>query len=140
MKSASNTLPEEPLNDVTAGIDWARDDHAVSIVDGRGREIARTMVEHTAAGLRDLVTFLNHHGVGEVAIERPDGPVIDTLLDAALTVVVISPNQVKNLRSRYGSAGNKDDRFDAYVLADVLRTDRARLRPLTRDSEQTITA
>jgi hypothetical protein len=42
---------------------------------------------------------------------------------------VISPNQLKNLRSRYGSAGNKDDRFDAYVLADTLRTDRARLRP-----------
>ena len=52
---------------------------------------------------------------------------------------VIAPNQVKNLRSRYGSAGNKDDGFDAYVLADVLRTDRARLRPLTRDSEATIT-
>jgi len=138
VKSASNTLPEEPLNDVTAGIDWARDDHAVSIVDGRGREIARTMVEHTAAGLRDLVTFLNHHGVGEVAIERPDGPVIDTLLDAALTVVVISPNQVKNLRSRYGSAGNKDDRFDAYVLADTLRTDRARLRRLEPDTTDTI--
>ena len=45
-------------------------------------------------------------------------------------MVVISPNQVKNLRSRYGSAGNKDDRFDAFVLADTLRTDRARLRPL----------
>jgi hypothetical protein len=35
-------------------------------------------------------------------------------------VVVISPNQIKNLRGRYGSAGNKDDRFDAYVLADTL--------------------
>jgi transposase len=52
-------------------------------------------------------------------------------------VVVISPNQVKNLRGRYGSAGNKDDRFDAYVLADVVRTDRARLRPLVRDSGAT---
>ena len=48
---------------------------------------------------------------------------------------MIAPNQLKNLRSRYGSAGNKDDRFDAYVLADTLRTDRAGLRPLTRDSE-----
>ena len=67
-------------------------------------------------------------GVGEVAIERPDGPVVDTLLAAGITVVVISPNQVKNLRGRYGSAGNKDDRFDAFVLADTLRTDRARLR------------
>ena len=56
-----------------------------------------------------------------------------------MTVVVITPRQVKNLRSRYGSAGNKDDRFDAYVLADVLRTDRARLRPLIPDSPATAT-
>lgn len=138
MKSASNTLPEEPLNDVTAGIDWARDDHAVCIVDGRGRQIARTMVEHTAAGLRDLIGLLTVHGVAEVAIERPDGPVVDTLLGAGVTVVVISPNQVKNLRGRYGSAGNKDDRFDAFVLADTLRTDRARLRPLEPDTPDTI--
>jgi len=146
VKSATNTpssecplvLPEFPPNDVTSGIDWARDDHAACIVDGRGRKIATTMVEHTAAGLRDLVAFLGRHGVGEVAIERPDGPVVDTLLAAGLVVVVISPNQVKNLRSRYGSAGNKDDRFDAYVLADTLRTDRARLRPLVPDTEATI--
>jgi transposase len=63
--------------------------------------------------------------------------VIDTLLETGVTVVVISPNQLKNLRSRYGSAGNKDDRFDAYVLADTLRTDRARLRPLHPDSPAT---
>lgn len=126
MQSAtSTTLPETPLNDVTAGIDWAVDDHAACIVDGRGREIARVMVEHTTTGLRDLVIFLAKHGVDEVAIERPDGPIIDVLLEAELTVVVISPNQVKNLRGRYGSAGNKDDRFDAFVLADTLRTDRA---------------
>jgi len=136
--TANNTLPEFPLNDVTAGIDWARDDHAGCIVDGRGRKVATTMVEHTIGGLRDLVTFLGRHGVGEVAIERPDGPVVDTLLAAGLTVVVISPNQVKNLRGRYGSAGNKDDRFDAYVLADTLRTDRARLRPLIPDTEATV--
>ena len=52
-------------------------------------------------------------------------------------MLVIPPAQVKNLRGRYGSAGNKDDRFDAYVLADVVRTDRRRLRPLERDTEQT---
>jgi transposase len=138
MKSASNTLPDQARNDVTAGIDWARDDHAVAIVDGRGREIDRTTVEHTAAGLRDLVAFLHRHGASEVAIERPDGPVIDTLLAADLTVVVISPNQVKNLRSRYGSAGNKDDRFDAFVLADTLRTDRPRLRILQPDTPDTV--
>jgi transposase len=51
---------------------------------------------------------------------------------------VISPNQVHNLRGRYGSAGNKDDRFDAFVLADTLRTDRARLRPLIPDTAATV--
>jgi transposase len=138
LKSARNTLPEEPAGGVTGGIDWARDDHAVSIVDARGREIGRCTVEHSAAGLRELVDVLARAGAGEVAIERPDGPVIDALLGAGVTVVVISPNQVKNLRGRYGSAGSKDDRFDALVLADTLRTDRARLAPLTPDSPATV--
>ncbi|MFD9670270.1 IS110 family transposase, partial [Rhodococcus sp. NPDC059968] len=138
MKSARNTLPDEPPNALTCGIDWARDDHAVSVVDARGREVHRCTVEHSAAGLRELLTVLARTGVCEVAIERPDGPVIDTLLGAGITVVVISPNQVKNLRGRYGSAGNKDDRFDAFVLADTLRTDRARLAPLTPDHPATV--
>jgi transposase len=144
VKSASSTptdatvLPEEPPGGVTASVDWARDDHAVSVVDDRGRELDRCTVAHTAAGLRELVAFLRGHGAVEVAIERPDGPVVDALLGDGLTVVVISPNQVKNLRGRYGSAGNKDDRFDAYVLADTLRTDRARLRPLVPDTDATV--
>ncbi|MQA08989.1 MAG: transposase [Pseudonocardiaceae bacterium] len=149
MKSASNTpnvasprtaavLPDEPPGGVTAGLDWARDDHAVAVVDERGRERVRHRVEHSAAGLRELIETVRGAGCGEVAIERPDGPVVDALFAAGLTVVVISPNQVKNLRGRYGSAGNKDDRFDAYVLADTLRTDRARLRPLVPDTAQTI--
>lgn len=138
MKSARNTLPTEPANGLTCGIDWARDDHAVSIVDCQGREVARKTISHNAAGLRDLLTTLERTGAREVAIERPDGPVVQALLEAEITVVVISPNQVKNLRGRYGSAGNKDDRFDAFVLADTLRTDRARLHPLTPDSPATV--
>lgn len=138
MKSAQNTLPTEPANGLTCGIDWARDDHAVSIVDSKGREITRKTIHHSAAGLRDLLTTLDRAGAREVAIERPDGPVVQTLLEAGITVVVISPNQLKNLRGRYGSAGNKDDRFDAFVLADTLRTDRTRLHPLMPDSPDTV--
>jgi transposase len=78
-------------------------------------------------------------GVEDVGIERPDGSIVDALLEHAFTVFVIAPSQVKNLRSRYGSAGNKDDRFDAYVLADAARTDRHRLTALTPDSPQTVT-
>lgn len=138
MQYAPVMLAAEPANGLTCGIDWACADHAVSIVDRRGCEVHRSTVEHNAAGLRELVALLARTGASEVAIERPDGPVVDTLLGAGVTVVVISPNQVKNLRSRYGSAGNKDDRFDAFVLADTLRTDRTRLRPLVPDSAATL--
>ena len=99
--------------------------------------VDRFTVEHTTGGLTTLIRRLARLGCAEVAIERPDGPVIDALLAAQLTVVVISPNQVKNPRSPCGSAGNKDDRFDAYMLADTLRTDRARLRVLSPDSPAT---
>ena len=130
---------QEPSSAPTAGIDWASSEHAVAVVDTHGGRLERFTVAHTAPGLRSLVARLRRAGVEEIAIERPDGPVVDALLEAGLGVVVIAPNQLKNLRGRYGSAGNKDDAFDAYVLADVLRTDRARLQPLTRDSEATVT-
>jgi transposase len=136
--ASKNPLPATEAGHRTAGVDWARDDHAVAVVDASGQVVERFTVVHTAAGLRDLVRRLAKLGAGEVAIERPDGPVVEALLEAGLTVVVISPNQLKNLRSRYGSAGNKDDRFDAFVLADTLRTDRARLRPLVPDSPATV--
>ena len=138
MKYARTGLATEPANGLTCGIDWARDDHAVSIIDSRGNEIHRSIIEHNAAGLRTLVSVLARLKVKEVAIERPDGPVVDALLDAGSTVVVVSPNQLKNLRGRYGSAGNKDDRFDAFVLADTLRTDRVRLQPLVPDAPATV--
>jgi len=123
---------------VTGGVDWAKDDHAVCVVGDHAEVIDRFGVAHDAAGLRTLVRRLVKAGVEQVGIERPDGPVVEALLQAELTVFVIPPGQLKNLRSRYGSAGNKDDRFDAYVLADVVRTDRRRLRPLVRDSAATL--
>ena len=133
-----NTFPALGAAHRTAGVDWARDDHAVAVVDASGQVVERFPVAHTAAGIRDLVHRLAKIGAHEVAIERPDGRVVDALLEAGLTVVVISPSQLKHLRSRYGSAGNKDDRFEAFVLADTLRTDRVRLHPLVPDSPATV--
>jgi transposase len=118
-------------------VDWAQADHAVAIVDHEGEQTGRFPVAHDAPGLRTLVRKLLAAGVAEVGIERPDGPVVDALRAAGMTVFVIPPGQLKNLRGRYGSAGNKDDRFDAYVLADVVRTDRRRLRPLLADAPAT---
>jgi transposase len=122
---------------VTAGVDWAKDDHAVCVVGGQGEALERFTVRHDAAGLRQMAARLLRAGALQVGIERSDGPAVDALLRAGLTVFVIPPGQVKNLRGRYRSVGSKDDRFDAYVLGDVVRTDIRRLRPMERDSEQT---
>jgi transposase len=122
-----------------AGVDWASRAHAVCIVDGHGAVTERFEVEHSGPGLRSLGRRLAKAGVGRVAIERPDGPVIDALFAADLEVVVIASRHVKALRTRYGTAGNKDDRADAYLLADVLRTDGHRLRPLRPDAPETVT-
>lgn len=119
-----------------AGIDWAKARHAVCVVDERGRAVARFEVEHTDTGLRALVRRLT--GVEGAAIERPDGPVVEALLEAGITVFVIASRQVKALRVRHGLAGNKDDRADAYVLAEALRTDGQRLRPLRPDAPETV--
>ena len=133
-----SVTPMDASARVCAGVDWAKDDHAVCIIDVDGEVLDRFMVDHTAAGLKRLIARLLKAGVVEVGIERGDGPVVEALLAAELVVLVIAPNQLKNLRSRYGSAGNKDDRHDAYVLADVIRTDRRRLTPLTRSTPATI--
>jgi transposase len=119
----------------TGGIDWATDTNELCIVEPTGTVMHRSNTTMDAAGIRKLIGQLS---VARVAIERPDGPVVEAVLATAIEVVVITPRQVKNLRSRYGSAGNKDDRFDAFVLADTLRTDPGRLVALEPDTPQTL--
>lgn len=121
------------------GVDWATDAHAIAVVDEAGRLVDEFDIEHTAADLAELCRRLDKHGVRRVAIERPDGPVVDALLAARLEVVVVASRSVKALRERYGTAGNKSDRNDAYVLADCLRTDGHRWRSLEPDSPTTVT-
>jgi transposase len=135
--SLTESITPMPAPRATAGIDWAKDDYAMCVVDADGQVVARATLAYTTTGLSRLITLLTGHGADGVGIERPDGPLVDALLAAGQTIYVIPPSQVKALRRRYGSAGNKDDRFDAYVLADTIRTDRRRLTPLLLDSQPT---
>jgi transposase len=123
---------------VSVGLDWATNDHHVNLLDTDGEPVQRFAIPDTKAGISRLLKTLSGYTVIGVGIERPDGPVVDALLQAGITVYVIPPAHVKALRQRYGSAGNKDDRFDAYVLADTVRTDHRRLTPFERDSDATI--
>lgn len=121
------------------GVDWATDAHAVCVVDAQGTIVDEFDVANTAEGLADLCRRVHQAGARRVAIERPDGPVVDALLAADLEVVVVASRSVKALRERYGTAGNKSDRSDAYVLADCLRTDGHRWASLEPDRPETVT-
>jgi transposase len=120
-----------------AGIDWASEDHAVCVVDEHGRPRARRTVRHDERGLRALIELLREHDVERIALERPDGLLVDRLIDAGLQVMAIHPNQVKAARARYSAAGGKSDRFDAFVLAELARTDAHRFRTLHAHSDAT---
>ena len=120
-----------------AGVDWSWDRQAVCVIDDEGVVLDRFEVQQRARALAGMTQRLHRWGVRRVAIERPDGPVVEVLLGAGLEVVVISPRQVRAFRLRHGTAGNKDDRFDAYVLADALRTDGHRIASLVPDRDDT---
>jgi transposase len=121
-----------------AGIDWSWQHHAVCVIDDQGRRVEEVTVAHDRPGLAKITSLLRRHRVHRVGIERGDGPVVEHLMRDGFEVVVISARQVKSLRVRYGAAGNKDDRFDAFVLADALRTDAGRWVVVQPDSAETL--
>ncbi len=120
----------------TAGIDWASEAHEVCISD-EGRVAERLSALHDERGIAALAERLTRLGVCRVAIERPDGILVERLLAAGLEVIAIHPNQVKAARARFAVAHGKSDRFDAYVLAELARTDAHRFRALVPDREET---
>ena len=120
-----------------AGIDWASRTHAVCVLESDGAIRARFEVPNTGRSFTGLIRRLVNLGVAGVAIERPDGPLVQAMIDAGLEVFVIAPRMLKALRQRYSATGAKSDPGDAYVLADVARTDRHRLRPMRPDSPET---
>jgi len=119
-----------------AGLDWASRTHAVCVIDEHGSVLERLDVAHDAAGLAELKRRLERWHRPSVAIERPCGLVVDTLLEAGFVVVPIHPNAVKATRPRYRSHGAKSDACDAYLLADLLRTDGHRFKALTPQGDE----
>ena len=57
---------------------------------------------------------------------------------AGIVVLAIHPNQVKAARERYRAAAGKNDRFDAFVLCELARTDRHRFPVLAPSGDETL--
>jgi transposase len=118
------------------GIDWASQEHVVSLLDGGGRKIGERKVAHSGAGVAEMIAWLLKESGGEpgeihVAIETPHGPIVEALLERGFNVYSINPKQLDRFRDRFTVAGAKDDSLDADVLGDSLRTDMRLFRKLS---------
>ena len=119
-----------------AGLDWAVHTHAVCVIDTTGAVRDRFEITHDREGLAELMRRLARFGSSvRIAIERPSGLIVDALVEAGHHVFPIHPNAVKASRPRYRSHGAKSDASDAYLLADLLRTDGHRWRQLSPQSD-----
>jgi len=116
---------------VFAGIDWGGEHHQLCVVDGSGQRQANLRVTHDVAGLAELDKELARHGQPlAVAIERSEGLLVEHLQARGHLVFPVSPRIAARARERYRVAPSKDDRFDAFVLADTLRHEHTNWRPL----------
>lgn len=126
-------------NLLLVGIDWADEQHAYCVMDETGGLVTHGTIPHAPEGVAHLVNTLRAHATepAEIcaALETRHGPLVSALLDEGFTVYAINPKAVHRHRERFRVAGAKSDLRDAWVLATLLRTDRALYRPLLPDSE-----
>ncbi len=118
-----------------AGVDWGSQLHQACLLDAQGAVLAERQFEHSGTGLSRLAEWIlerSEHNAAQVrvAIEIPHGPIVDSLLDRGFAVHSINPKQLDRFRDRFSPSGAKDDRRDARVLADAVRTDPHCLREL----------
>lgn len=128
--------------EITCGIDWAEGHHDVAVVDQAGRQLARRRIDTGVKGFTELVGLLAEHGAQPgtvpVAIETDKNLLVVALQAAGHPVYPINPRAVARYRERHGQAGKKSDPGDALVLAEILRTDLHRHRPLPSISENAL--
>ena len=121
-----------------SGIDWASEWHDVDIADEHGTRLLAARFAHDERGVGALIAVLIEHAVARVAIERPDGLLVARLLAAGVTVLAIHPNQVAAARDRFRAAAGKSDRFDAFVLRELGRTDHHRFPAMAPCADETL--
>ena len=119
-----------------AGIDWASQEHVVSLYDDAGKKIGQRKFSHGGTGLTDMIAWLLNASGGKpgdihVSIETPHGPIVEALLERGFNAYSINPKQLDRFRDRFTVSGAKDDSRDADVLADSLRTDMRAFRKLS---------
>jgi len=120
------------------GIDWGSQQPQVGVLARNRRVVGERVVDHDGSSLAQLAPWLLALSHGQphrvsVAIEVPRGALVAGLIERGFPVFAMNPKQLERFRDRHRVAGAKDDRRDAFVLADSMRTDQSSFRRLRLD-------
>lgn len=127
---------------VYIGIDWSKDRHDVAYMNSAGSVIAYQTIAANPVGYAALDARRQQLGAQLeecwVGIETVHNLILDDLVRRGYPhLYLVPPSLVKDSRGRFGESKANSDRKDAELLADLLRTDRARLHPWQPDSDLT---
>lgn len=131
---------QEGMERYYVGVDWAEEFHQVWISDAEGKKVTEIKVEQSPKGMGEFGRWLDERRAKGIelwaAIEKPQGRIVDSLLDHGVVVYPVNPKALDRVRDRFRMSRSKSDSFDAYVLAEFLRTDHVHLRALEPNSLQ----
>jgi transposase len=121
------------------GVDWADEFHQIRVSDPEGNKVIEKKVVENVEGLSEFGRFLDESRAKGIelwaAIEKPHGRIVDFLLDHGVVVYPVNPKALDRARDRFRMSPSKNDSFDAYVLAEFVRTDHGHLRALEPNSD-----
>lgn len=104
------------------GVDWSDQTHDVCVVEDNGKRITQRVISNTSESLSEFGRWLYECRAEGIllwaAIEKPEGRMIDFLLDHDVLVYPINPKALDRARDRFRVSRSKSDPFDACVLAN----------------------
>ncbi len=127
---------------IIVGLDWSRSKHDFVIMDLQGKVVERGAVVHNAHALEELAASIEHHVSSveqvHVGLELNNGALLAWLVVKGYSVFGIQPKSAQRFRDIYRPSGSKDDRIDAFVLAEFVRVNKSHLRPWRPPSKITL--
>lgn len=114
------------------GIDWGNQTHAVVCMHPAGEVVLHFSIPHSLEGFLTLDRRRGQLDVPAadcvVALETHHNLLLDFLVDYGYQqFYVVPPSRMKAYRQRYRTNPSKSDQRDAWLLAELLRTDRPHL-------------
>ena len=125
---------------IYVGIDWSEAHHEVEVQQSSGKVVKRLRIDADLPGLTRLQEVIAEEADNPdqvvVAIEASQGLLVNALVGSGYQVYAVNPLTSARARQGESLAGAKSDGQDAHMLANLVRTKQADLRPLAGDGEE----